>query len=121
MNTLSEKRISPRFFCDEPGKFPVDLEDGSSKGFLCDVSRGGFSFYSQNCFPVGDICRFKIRPLDFENSITCESRIVWTQYEEPAKQYLCGAEFLKIDSGPKTDLIDCLYEHWKKKAIGRLS
>ena len=114
---ITEKRKSPRFKCSNPQEYPIDFKDQGKAGCLFDFSRDGLSFQSSHRLEDSEIHKFEIWVSALEKPVSCEIRIMWVHSQPGTGKYTCGARILRMDPSSKIDLLDILYQDWKKKAL----
>ena len=112
-----QKRKNPRFLCSDPAEYPVDFTDIGQAGRLCDLSRDGLGFTSHRHLQADQICKFELWSSVLNKPISCQARILWVRFHDGTKDYVYGAQILKMDPSSKTDLLDILYRDWKKRVF----
>ncbi len=117
VDTSVEKRQNPRFACAKPKDYKIDFKGDKETGCLLDLSRGGLALQSSRHFEQDEICKFEVWVSVLEKPVSCEARVMWVRHEPKSKNYTCGAKILKIDPSSKVDLLDVLYQDWKKGTV----
>jgi hypothetical protein len=115
---MDEKRGNPRFECDDMSACAVEFPGIDSLGYLSNLSRTGLAFSLPLQLRNDAVYKFDIRPNNSDRKIPCEARGVWVNTDEATQMCLCGARIVDMDPGEKSDLIDQLYEGWKKRLVG---
>lgn len=83
-------------------------------------SRSGVGLESLKPLEDGGEYRFKIKlPGQAQDQavVPCELRIVWVNAKDNQQGYVCGAQITHMAPSDKADILDVLYEDWKRKVI----
>jgi len=118
MSSVQERRKAPRFECQSPRECPVDFDGAAAGARLFDLSREGLSLQSPSPLQVNQTYHLKISDPKSRKKISCEARIMWTRTDEK-NQCACGASIVQMDPAEKMDLLDILYDDWKKVVLGK--
>lgn len=115
-----ERRENPRFDCLNPSECLVELEGEPGTVRMINFSRKGLSLESSKYFRRNEDSKFNIRLSGLAGKITnipCEVRVVWVKPRPNEVGCICGARIIRMDSAQKSDILDVLYENWKRKML----
>ena len=117
---IAEKRRNPRFECSNSKNYPLGLKGHQgAEGSLQNLSRQGMAVEFSHHLEKDKDYKFEIWVSPLEQPVSCEARVLWARSQPERGNYLCGAKILQMDPATKIDLLDILYQDWKKNALAR--
>lgn len=111
---MKEKRQNPRFACSKKGKYAIIFDDADKPAHLSNFSRDGLSIRSQDPLEENGLYAFTIAGDGLKASVPCQARIMWVQRDAERGHHDCGARIVKMEPSDKIDLIEILYQDWKR-------
>ncbi|MDD5618183.1 MAG: PilZ domain-containing protein [Candidatus Omnitrophica bacterium] len=117
---MEEKRKYPRYVCGEQRKF-VAVYDNTDRvvGDIQDFSRGGIRFASRDPLDEKGQIKLLLQIAGLIPKVPAVIQIVWSKQEDA--NYIYGAEFLQINPGGKFDIMELLYQDWKRNGTPDIS
>ena len=116
-DALAERRKNPRFECYASRDFQIDFDGNVEAARLSNMSRDGVSFQTNQSLGKDQTYQLHINDLNAEKKIPCEVRVMWVQSQGDQENSSCGARIVRMDPADKMDLLDILYEDWKRKIL----
>ncbi|HOW35410.1 MAG TPA: PilZ domain-containing protein [Candidatus Omnitrophota bacterium] len=116
----TERRKNPRFECPPSRDFLMEADGSHASAMMENFSRSGLGLESLKPLEDGAEYKFKIRLSEQAQDhalVPCEVRIVWVNAKDNQQGYVCGAQITHMAPSDKTDILDILYEDWKRKAV----
>ncbi len=114
---MDELRQNPRFESNHLNDYLIEIPEASSTGRLTNLSRGGLGMKLSRELRRNAQYKFDITSLKSGRRIPCQVKIVWAQTNEAQNTCQCGAKIIDMDPADKVEILDALYEEWKKKAV----
>jgi c-di-GMP-binding flagellar brake protein YcgR len=113
---MDERRNFIRFQC--PTDMIINLlepSDTAVEAFIEDVSRGGLSLVTNKKFKDRETVTIGIRLPTQKSIIQARARVVWSMRAGTAKnRFKSGLKFSEIKPADRQEILDYVYEEWKK-------
>ncbi len=113
---MDDRRRTPRFDCPEFRESQVNFQNGGTAGRLWGLSRDGLSMELSQSPEVNGQYQVTLTDFNSERKISCEINVVWVRPMQ-TQNFKCGARIVQMDPADKMDLLDVLYEDWKKELL----
>ncbi|MFH1359689.1 MAG: PilZ domain-containing protein [Candidatus Omnitrophota bacterium] len=115
-----EKRQDLRFSCAHAGEYLVDVDASENSGKLINLSRKGLAFKTFGHFCHKDSCQLGIHIPGAKDPVSCRANIIWVQSNSETGTCQCGGYITRMEPENKMDILDGLYQDWRKRAIEQL-
>lgn len=113
---MEERRKYPRYYCSQKRKFTV-MSDNTDRlvGEVRDFSRGGIRFSSLDDIREKEQIKLLLQVAGLAQKTPVTIQIVWKKDESGSYTY--GARLVQISPSSKFDIMDLLYQDWKRQEI----
>ncbi|MDD5005305.1 MAG: PilZ domain-containing protein [Candidatus Omnitrophica bacterium] len=110
---MEEKRKYPRYGCCPGRNFVARHENKKSiLGEIKDFSRGGICFDSKNRLNTDDQLGLDLEIDGLDQKMPAGIQIRWCKKNKG--RYTYGARLVNMNPGSKFDIMDLLYQDWRK-------
>ena len=110
---MEERRKYPRYSCSKDRKFVAVYENTDRQvGEEKDFSRQGMCFASADPLREKEDVKIVLKMSGLQNRIPATIEVAWVKPHSSISVY--GARLVKISPASKFDIMDLLYQDWKK-------
>jgi hypothetical protein len=111
--SMQEKRKYPRYICSPERKFIAVYHNTDRQvGDVKDFSRSGIGLVCEDPLKDNEKIMLQLQIKGLGQKIPAVIQIVWSRPQE--KNYTYGARLMQISPSSKFDIMDLLYQDWKR-------